>query len=483
MSKPFRFISENPATQTPLWEGFESQPADIKQAITSGLKAAAYWATTSLEARKALLKRYAQTLQERLDFLSQQLAEEHGKPLWEAKTELQSTIQKVSISIEAYNHRCAEVITTQANLRSATRFKPHGLLAVLGPFNFPWHLPNGHIVPALLAGNAVIFKPSELAPRIAEHMLTCWQDAGLPKSVLQVIQGGQETGKILIEQPELAGLLFTGSASVGQMIHKIYADRPEKILALEMGGNNPLIIHDVSNLEAAAYHILISAFITSGQRCTCARRLILIDSPQNRTLLQHLIKQTEQIRIGPYDQQPQPFMGPLISAQAAQKLKKAYQALISKGAQALLDHNNLFLKKNGPETNAWLYPVILDVTPIPIQKRPDQELFGPILQISWVKDLDTAITEANQTRYGLSAGIFSENPKIYERFFQEIRAGIVNWNRPLTGASSNAPFGGIGHSGNHRPSAYFAADYCAYPVASQEETHLAMPETRLPGFS
>jgi len=470
--KTNRFQSHNPATQTVVWEGIVSDQNAVDQAIQRAKTAFSSWSQTTLADRKNILRRYAAILENKLDFLSNQLAEEHGKPQWEAKTEVQASIQKIAISIEAYDKRCASVVIENKEFRSATRYKPHGVLAVLGPFNLPLHLPNGHIVPALLAGNTVVFKPSELTPRIAEHMLACWHEAGLPASVLQVIQGDDDTGQALSSHSGLAGLLFTGSARTGLALNRLFADQPGKILALEMGGNNPLILHDLADSDTAAYHVLVSAFITSGQRCTCARRLIVLDTPAHRKWIKTVVERAARLQIGAYNQTPQPFMGPLISPQAADRVREACRDWVKRGAEPLL---GLDKARKGP----WMSPVILDVTGV--KDKPDEEIFGPVLQVIWVKDLNEALAEANRTAYGLSAGIFTDKTDVYDHFFREIKAGIVNWNRPLTGASSNAPFGGIGRSGNHRPSAYFAADYCAYPVASQEELHLHKPASFLPG--
>ena len=270
------------------------------------------------------------------------------------------------------------------------------------------------------------------------------------------------------------GLFFTGSSSAGKAIHQANGGRPEKVLALEMGGNNPLIVHDVDDLNAAVYWTIQSAFITSGQRCVCARRLIVPEGAANDEYVNKLLAKLPAIRCGHYRDEPQPFMGPLISAAAAEAVLREQAQLIEKGAIPLHE------SQLGAESAAIVTPGLVDSTSA--KDVPDEEIFGPVLQLIRVKDLDAAIEEANRTVYGLSAGIFCRKPEDHQRFFQHIRAGIVNWNRPTTGASSAAPFGGIGQSGNHNPSAYFAADYCAYPVASIESETLKMPANLTPGI-
>lgn len=466
------FQSRNPTTNAILWEGSITPIEALPKQIETARRAFNSWSMMSLSERITILQCYSENLSQEKATLIQELSEETGKPLWESASEIDSAIQKVDISIKAYQERCKERISMTGSIQSAVRYKPHGVLAVYGPFNFPLHLPNGHIVPALLAGNCVIFKPSELTPRIAERMASCWQAAGLPLGVLQVAQGDANTGKALAAQAGLSGILFTGSASTGISLHRLFADEPGKMLALEMGGNNPLVVHDVTDITAACQHVLVSAFITSGQRCSCVRRLIVVDTPNNRSFVDTLLVATKKLVVGPYTQTPEPFMGPVISASAANHIVMAYEALVKAGAKPIIP-----LEYRQP---AWIHPTLIDVTGI--ANIPDEEIFGPVLQLIWVRDLKEAISIANHTDFGLSAGIFTADPECHAHFFQQSRAGIVNWNRPLTGASSLAPFGGIGKSGNHRPSAYFAADYCAYPVSSQEEPHLQPLTKPLPGM-
>jgi succinylglutamic semialdehyde dehydrogenase len=354
------------------------------------------------------------------------------------------------------------------------RHRPHGVVAVLGPYNFPGHLPNGHIIPALLAGNTVVFKPSELTPLTAEETLRCWRAAQLPEGVLSVVQGAGDTGAALVTHPQVDGLFFTGSSETGKRLHRQFGGRPEKILALEMGGNNPLVVWAVEDLRAAAYHTILSAFITTGQRCTCARRLIVGEDEKSETFLQLLIGMTAGIRIGAYTDRPEPFMGPVVSMPEAQKLLRAQQEMKAAGGQILLEMKPL--KEGLPFLSAG----IIDVTHA--GQRPDVERFGPLLQVIRVPDFDRAIEEANCTAYGLTSALFSDHESLYDIFRQRVRAGLVNWNRQTTGAASAAPFGGIGISGNHRPSAYYAADYCAYPVSSMEIEKMKMPDAVSPGL-
>lgn len=466
--------SLDPVRQQSVWTGQAASAAQVQQAVEAARAAFPGWATLALSQRIALLEAFAASLKEHAESLAHCIGEETGKPLWEASTEVASMVNKVAISVQSYRERTGEKSAPLAEATAVLRHKPHGVVAVFGPYNFPGHLPNGHIVPALLAGNTVVFKPSEQTPKVAEMTVRCWIEAGLPAGVLNLVQGGRDTGIALAAQPGLDGVFFTGSSGTGEALHQQFAGRPDKILALEMGGNNPLVVEEVADLDAAVYTIVQSAFISAGQRCTCARRLIVPEGAWGDRLLERLIEVCSQLQVGAFDQQPPPFMGSVISLGAAQTLLDAQAQLLAKGALALLA-----MTQPDPQS-ALLTPGLLDVTAV--AERPDEELFGPLLQVVRYADFDAALREANATRYGLAAGLLSDSADRYQQFWLHSRAGIVNWNKQLTGAASTAPFGGVGASGNHRASAYYAADYCAYPVASLEVASVALPASLSPGI-
>ncbi|NIF67404.1 succinylglutamate-semialdehyde dehydrogenase, partial [Burkholderia sp. Cy-647] len=416
----------------------------------------------------------AAILGERKEALAAAIGRETGKPLWEARTEVATMAAKVEISITSYHERTGEKRTAMADGTAVLRHRPHGVVAVFGPYNFPGHLPNGHIVPALIAGNTVVFKPSELAPGVARATVEAWRDAGLPAGVLNLVQGEKETGVALANHRQIDGLFFTGSSDTGTLLHRQFGGRPEIVLALEMGGNNPLVIGEVADLDAAVHHTIQSAFLSAGQRCTCARRIFVPEGAHGERFLARLVEVTARIRADRYDAEPQPFMGAVISARAASRLVEAQASLLAAGAQALIA-----MEQRDPKLG-FVNAAILDVTAV--RDLPDTEYFGPLAQVIRYGSFDEAIALANDTAYGLSAGLLSDDADAWAHFQRSIRAGIVNWNRPTNGASSAAPFGGAGRSGNHRPSAYYAADYCAYPMASVESERLNMPASLSPGL-
>lgn len=468
------FASRNPGTGEPVWEGAGASADDVERAVASARRAFAAWSALDLDARCAIVKRFAALLVERKEALATMIGRETGKPLWEARTEVASMAAKVDVSIAAYHERTGERRSPTADGVAVLRHRPHGVVAVFGPYNFPGHLPNGHIVPALIAGNTVVFKPSELAPGVARATVEIWRDAGLPAGVLNLVQGEKDTGVALANHRQIDGLFFTGSSDTGTLLHRQFGGRPEIVLALEMGGNNPLVVADVEDIDAAVHHAIQSAFLSAGQRCTCARRILVPRGAFGDRFLERFADVASRITADVYDADPQPFMGAVISARAASRLVAAQAKLLELGAAPIIE-----MRQRDPVLG-FVNASILDVTPV--RELPDEEHFGPLAQIVRYTDLDDAIARANDTAFGLSAGLLADDETVWNTFRRAIRAGIVNWNRPTNGASSAAPFGGAGRSGNHRPSAYYAADYCAYPMASVESAQLQMPANLSPGL-
>lgn len=467
------WTSVNPVTQEVVWEGRPASPAEVDAAVVAARTAFPAWRDLEADARIALVNNFAELLKANEVDLANAIGRETGKPRWEALAEVASMVKKVEISVRAQEDRAGYRERPSGEGMAVLRHRPHGVVAVFGPYNFPGHLPNGHIVPALLAGNTVVFKPSEQTPLVAQKMVELWLAAGLPAGVLNLLQGDSAVGEALASHAGIDGLFFTGRAATGLGLHRYFSGRPDKILALEMGGNNPLVVDEVRDIPAAIHHVIQSAFMSAGQRCACARRLLVPVGTWGDAFVQRLVSAVSALRVGAWDADPQPFMGAVVSLRAAEHLLAAQSDLIAVGGKPLLEMRRLM-----PAT-ALLSPGLIDVSAI--RDLPDEEYFGPLLQVQRWDSFDDAIRLANQTRFGLAAGLLSDSRERYEYFWREARAGIVNWNRPLTGASSSAPFGGLGASGNHRAGAWYAADYCAYPVASLESESLQLPDQLPPG--
>lgn len=468
-------VTIDPSSGRQTWSSNASTAEDVARAAQAAHDAFEAWALRPLNERIGIATRFRDLLKEHAEALAAIIAEEVGKPLWEARTEVATMANKIDISVQSYNARTGESAAKVADGNAVLRHRPHGVFAVFGPYNFPGHLPNGHIVPALIAGNTVVFKPSEYAPRTAVKTVQLWEEAGLPAGVLNLVNGGRDTGIALGQNALIDGVLFTGSSQTGAALHKQFGGQPGKMLALEMGGNNPLVVWDVENVDAAVHHTVMSAFISAGQRCTCARRLVVQDNAQGQAFIDRLVEVASKLQVGASNAEPQPFMGPVVSAAVAARLVQAQAEMAAKGGKVLLQMRQ-------PDPNAGFVTAgIVDVTDA--TGIPDEEWFGPLLQVIRVSTFDEALRAANATEFGLAAALLSPSEALWQRFAVRARAGIVNWNRPTTGAASSAPFGGVGKSGNHRPSAYYAADYCAYPVASIETAELDMPAKLSPGLT
>ncbi|MBY8299735.1 succinylglutamate-semialdehyde dehydrogenase [Vibrio fluvialis] len=467
------FTSLSPYNNEIVWQGDSATPAQVEDAVKAARAAFVEWKKLPFAEREKVVLAFAEKVKANAEAIAEVIAKETGKPIWETRTEAAAMAGKIAISIRAYHDRTGETVREAAGNQIVLRHRPLGVMAVFGPYNFPGHLPNGHIVPALLAGNTVVFKPSEQTPWTGEVAMKLWEEAGLPKGVLNLVQGGKETGIALAQSKGIDGLLFTGSANTGHLLHRQFAGQPGKMLALEMGGNNPMVISDhYGDLDSTVYTIIQSAFISAGQRCTCARRLYVPHGVKGDALITRLVEATQKLRIDQPFAEPAPFMGPQISKAAADFILKAQANLQSLGGEILVEARGL--------EAAFVTPGIIDVTPI--AELPDEEYFGPLLQVVRYETLAQAVELANDTQFGLSAGLVTTDDSEWEYFVDHIRAGIVNRNRQLTGASGDAPFGGPGASGNLRPSAFYAADYCAYPMASMEGSATELPATLSPGI-
>jgi len=450
-------ISREPATGAELWRGPVS---DIEALLALAQHGWPAWAAQSLHARIGVLRRFADEIRKDAEDFARLLARETGKPLWEAHNEVQALAARTEMIIRAQAERAAQRrLNNGLTGTLAVRHKPHGVMAVLGPFSQPLLVPAGHILPALLAGNAVVFKPSAQTPACGEMLVQCLLRSGVPAGVISCAIGGDEAGQQLVATEAVRAIAFSGSAHAGIAIARKLAARPDKLLTLEMGGNNPLVVWDTPLIEDAAVLIVQSAFGGAGQRFNSARRLIL-GARIYQPVLEAVKRLADRIIVGaPFDE-PAPFMGPMINAEAADGLTESFIWLMSNGGRPI--KQMVRPRDNLP----FVTPAIIDVTAM--AERPDIELFGPLLQVIRVEEFDEAIALANATRYGLAAGLIGGAPEEYNRFWAGVRAGIVTWNRPTTADLGAAPVGGVGFSGNHRPGGTYAVDYCGYPVASAE---------------
>ncbi len=444
-----------------IWTGAPS-PEHVDDAVAAARAAQKPWSRRSRAERAAVLMRFRALALERADLLASLIRDEVGKVAWDARSEAQLLASKIDAVLDE-SAGLARVAGYEVSL-GPTRggrcfFRPHGVMAVIGPFNFPVHLPNGHIAPALLMGNAVVFKPSDKAPACGQALAELWHDAlraeHAPTGVVNLVQGGADVASALARHEGVDGVLFTGSFPVGRRILEANLDRPGCIIALEMGGNNAAIVLDDAHLALAAVECVRSAFITSGQRCTCTRRLIVQRGVAPR-LIPAVCKAASALIVGDPAADHPVFMGPVISDSARRGVVSAFARL---RGEVLVEPR----ATEGPTGGFYLTPGVVRVDGFSLER--DEEIFGPVLQVCVVESLEHAIEQANNTRYGLVASIFTHDSAAMECFLHDVRAGCLNINTGTTGASGRLPFGGLGLSGNHRPAGAFSLDYCAYPVA------------------
>lgn len=478
--------SRNPAKSSDLvWRGV-SQLAHVDQAVAAARAALPAWSRWPVERRVAVLRRYQKICADRLDAITMLIRDEVGKPTWDAKGEASLLAAKVDITLDAtppygpLARVSGYEVDLAATRKGRTTFRPHGVMAVLGPFNFPAHLPNGHIVPALLMGNTIVLKPSDKTPAVGQMLAELFQEAleaeGAPRGVFNLVQGAADVAGRLASHEGIDGVLFTGSWPVGRRIMEANLDHPGRILALEMGGNNAAVVMPDADLKQAVIECVRCAFIGAGQRCTCTRRVIVHEAVATR-VISAICKAASNLIIGdPQSDQPV-FMGPVISEQARAAILASQAKLHEEGGELLMPMRPLDVPPGSADSassSGWyLSPGVMKVDRFTLDTDAgcgaDIEIFGPFLRISVAKDLDDAIEQANATRYGLAASIFTRDSAAIERFLGEARAGCVNVNTGTAGASSKLPFGGLGFSGNHRPAGAFSLDYCAYPVAGMIE--------------
>jgi succinylglutamic semialdehyde dehydrogenase len=449
--------SIEPATGVRLWQGEES---DVEVEVARVAAAWPQWAAQAFTYRIEAIRRFANLVRGREAELADLIARETGKPVWDAKGEVVALLEAIEQSVSAYSNRTGQKrLDGSLGARQVLRHKPHGVMAVITPHCTPAYLPLSHIVPALIAGNGVLFKPSERVPATGLFLTALLHEAGVPQNVLRCVIGAGGAGQALVDHVGVAAILFTGSAHVGLAINRTLASRPDRIAALYMGGNNPMILWDTPDMQTAAALIIQSSFLSAGQICTAGRRLIVKDGMAD-ALIEALRETTGRLVIDEPHADPLPYMGPMIDMEMADGLTESFLYLMSNGGRPITH------MRRPREGLPFVTPGIIDVTAM--EKRIDIELFGPILQIVRVPDFEAAIKEANATRYGLSAALFGGSEEQYDRFWASSRAGLVHWNRPMTAALSGLPSGGVGLSGNQRAGGAYAADHCAYPVASAE---------------
>jgi succinylglutamic semialdehyde dehydrogenase len=443
----------------------------VERAVAAARGAVPGWRDAPASERSACLERFAQAIRAEAEPLAQRIAREVGKPLWEAHGEVDAMVAKVAITLDA---GLALIRERREDLGTGRigRWRAHarGVVAVLGPFNFPGHLVHGHVVPALATGNAVIVKPSERAAAVGQLYAELAERAGFPPGVFNLVQGDAAQGERLCVHPDVDAVLFTGSYAVGRRILEVTLDQPWKLVALEMGGKNGVLVCDDADLDAAAYHAAFGTAVTAGQRCSSTSR-VLVDPRVATPFVERLVRALRGVQVG-YPLEPGAFLGPVISEASRRRHAEVLRLAREEGAEVLLEGGPC----DGPRRGHYVRPSLHRVRALSRESRYQaEEHFVPDAFVCEVDGLDAGIAALGASDYGLVASVFTRERARFERVFRESRVGVLNWNTGTVGASSRLPFGGLGRSGNDRPAGVTSTHYCTYPVASLELEEPAPP--------
>lgn len=434
----------------------------VERAIGAARRAQPAWSCLRPAARAAALRRIGGHLRERGEELARLVTREMGKPLWESRSEVRRMEGRIRITLgealpdvapRTFDHPPGRLV-----------YRPIGVVAVLGPFNFPANLVHGQVIPALAAGNTVVVKPSEEVPAVGQTYAEIMDAAGLPPGVFNLVQGGAAVGRALAQHDGVDAVLFTGSWATGRAIARATVGQPGKLLALEMGGKNAAIVLGDADPALAAREIVRSAFATSGQRCSSTSRVLVHRKLAGETI-DRIVDLALRVGVG-YGFDDDVYMGPLVSEHARRRFLARIAAAERSGIAApLLPARRLERERPGHYVTPSVHRVL----------RRDfasdylgEELFGPNLAIDVVGDLDEAIALANAPAYGLCLSAFTGSRRAFDEVLRRGRAGVINWNRGTIGGSPHMPFGGLGRSGNHRPGGSHTIRSCVFPVAVQE---------------
>ncbi len=449
----------------------------VDQSCTAAKAAFYSWSHLTQDQRVQYLLRLKEVYVTHAEEMAKIIARDSGKPLWEGLNEAKGLAAKIDITLSHSARLVKEehVANALPNVDGYVRYKARGVMAVVGPFNFPAHLPNGHIIPALYMGNTVVFKPSEQTPAVGQFMAQMFEKAEFPPGVFNMVQGDGEAGRKLVGNEHVDGVLFTGSYEVGLRIKQETLTHYWKILALEMGGKNSTVIWNDADQEKAIYESLLGCFMTSGQRCSCTSRLFVHDKIADE-FIENFYQAAKKLSIGHWSENP--FMGPLINQGAVEKYIRFQEMANREGNESLMRGKTMDLKWKGHYVTPSIH-VVKSWDPNSVYQK--SEIFGPNVAIYRVTDFDETLKIINSTGYGLSMAIFSKADTLYKKALIDAKVGLLNWNRTTNGSSSKLPFGGMGKSGNDRPSADFAIQYCAVPVASLEDQTPFDRENMVPG--
>jgi acyl-CoA reductase-like NAD-dependent aldehyde dehydrogenase len=440
------FESEDPATGEVLGVCARSGIEDVAEAVAAAKEAYPRWRKVPAPRRAEILFRAAEILVRRKEELAQLMTREMGKILLESRGDVQEAIDMTYFL--AGEGRRLHGYTTPSEMPDKAAYcvrQPLGVVGVITPWNFPIAIPSWKIMPALVCGNTVVFKPAPEAPICAVKFVEVLEEAGLPPGVLNLVLGGDETGAALVDHPDVALISFTGSTEVGLRVAEKCAARGKRV-SLEMGGKNAAIVMDDADLELVADALTWSAFGTSGQRCTACSR-VLVHPKVHGDVADILTERARKLRLG-HGLDPQTEMGPLVSAAQLERVERYVRLGQEEGAVVLVGGERAV--GDGLERGYFFRPTVFDRVH-PHMRIAQEEIFGPVTDLIRVESLEEAVEVVNGVRYGLSASIFTRDVNKAMRAIEDIHTGIVYVNHGTIGAEVHLPFGGTKFTGNgHR---------------------------------
>lgn len=416
---------------------------EAREAVESAANAFQAWRTTPAPTRGKIVARFAQLLEREKESLAQLLTREEGKTVAESRGELQRSINVSEFCAGEARRLNGETIQSELPLNFAYTIKqPLGVVACITPWNFPVAIPVWKLAPALVAGNTVVFKPAEATPATAVRIVELFEEAGLPKGVLNLILGkGSEIGDEIANQAVVKAISFTGSTEIGLKLYEQVARRGAKVQC-EMGGKNPVVVLEDADLDLAVESTASGAFGSTGQRCTATSRAVVVDKIADE-FVKRVVERARKMRIG-NGSDAKTEMGPSVDEKQFNTVLKYINIGKEDGAELLTGGKRA--EGDGLENGFFIEPTVFDKV-TPDMRIAREEIFGPVLSVLRVKNFDEAMIVANDSEFGLTSSIFTNDPNLIFRFVDEIETGMTHINSPTTGGEAHIPFGGVKATG------------------------------------
>jgi alpha-ketoglutaric semialdehyde dehydrogenase len=416
---------------------------EARAAVEAAYNAFKAWKNTPAPTRGRIVAKAARLMEDNKEELAQILTREEGKTLAEARGELSRSINVAEFCAGESRRLNGETIQSELPANFAYTIKePHGVVACITPWNFPVAIPVWKIAPALVAGNTVVFKPAESTPATAVRICEIFEEAGIPAGVLNLILGkGSEIGDEIANHAAVKAISFTGSTEIGIKLYEQAARRGAKVQC-EMGGKNPVVVMEDCDLDLAVESTAQGAFGSTGQRCTATSRAVVVDKIADE-FVSKIVERAKRMRIGD-GSDTNTEMGPSVDEKQFDTVLKYIDIGREDGAELLCGGRRA--SGDGLENGYFVEPTVFDKV-TPEMRIAREEIFGPVLSVLRVKDFEEAMLVANDSEYGLTSSIFTNDPNLVFRFVDEIETGMTHINSPTTGGEAHIPFGGVKMTG------------------------------------